>query len=285
MFKIGDFSRISQVSVKALRYYDDVGLLKPSRVDPENGYRYYAADQLTRLNHIIALKDLGLTLEQLAPLLDEHVATEQLRGMLHLKRFELEQQVSAQQSQLARVEARLGQLEGRNMSNYEVVLKTVPEQTVVSVRETLPLPGDQGRLFFELESYLRAHDGAAVGAPFAMYHNEGYRVRDLDIEVAIPADVAKPGGDRPQVYRLPSVRAACAVHQGDFSAIGEAYQAVGAWIEANGYRIVGPCREVNLRFSKMGSGLSWPESYLTDDPNEYVTEVQFPVEKAQERVA
>jgi DNA-binding transcriptional MerR regulator len=106
MFKIGDFSKLSRVSVKTLRYYDEVGLLKPIQIDRFTGYRFYSVDQLPRLNRILALKDLGFSLEQIGRLLDEELPPSELRGMLRLKQGELQQQVDEQQSRLARVEAR-----------------------------------------------------------------------------------------------------------------------------------------------------------------------------------
>jgi DNA-binding transcriptional MerR regulator len=111
MFKIGEFSRISRVSVKTLRYYDGIGLLTPARVDLFTGYRYYSADQLPRLNRILALKDLGLSLEQIAALLDDDLPPAEIRGMLRLKRVEIQQHLEEEQARLARVEARLKQIE------------------------------------------------------------------------------------------------------------------------------------------------------------------------------
>ena len=64
MFRIGEFSKIAQVSGRLLRYYDKLGLFKPIRIDPETGYRYYSAQQLPALNRILALKELGLTLDR-----------------------------------------------------------------------------------------------------------------------------------------------------------------------------------------------------------------------------
>jgi DNA-binding transcriptional MerR regulator len=86
MLKIGDFSSLAQVSIKTLRYYDERGLLSPAHVDPETGYRYYSASQLSRLHHILALKDFGFSLEQIATCLEEKVTAEQMRGMLVLRR-------------------------------------------------------------------------------------------------------------------------------------------------------------------------------------------------------
>jgi len=111
MLKIGDFSRLAQVSVKTLRHYGQLGLLRPAWIDRYTGYRYYELDQLPRLNRILALKDLGFSLEQIRQILRADLAATELRGMLRLKRAELEQQVLAEQARLGRVEARLHQIE------------------------------------------------------------------------------------------------------------------------------------------------------------------------------
>ena len=93
MFKIGEFSRISRVPTKTLRYYDEIGLFTPARVDASNGYRLYSADQLPRLNRILVLKEMGLSLTEIGRLLDESLSPEELRGMFRLKEAELRQQV------------------------------------------------------------------------------------------------------------------------------------------------------------------------------------------------
>src|SRR5512136_2701540 len=119
MLKIGDLSKLSRVSVKTLRYYDETGLLKPTQVDRFTGYRYYSFDQLPRLNRILALKDLGFALEQIAQLLSEDLPAAQLRGMLRLRQAELSQHVQDELDQLTRVEARLRQIEQEDtMSTY-----------------------------------------------------------------------------------------------------------------------------------------------------------------------
>src|SRR5579859_3662844 len=111
MLKIGDFSKLSQVTVKALRYYDDIGLLKPMFIEPSTGYRFYSVEQLPRLNRIMALKELGFSLTQIADLLDNTVSAEQIKGMLLLKQAEIERQVQAELEQLRKVRARLQQIE------------------------------------------------------------------------------------------------------------------------------------------------------------------------------
>ena len=126
MLKIGDFSRLGQVSVRMLRHYDELGLLKPVKVDHLTGYRYYAMDQLPRLHRIVALKELGFWLDQIARLLSSELSSEQIEGMLLLKRAEVEQQVRAEQTRLAHVEMRLRHIQREGvLPPYEGVLKRV----------------------------------------------------------------------------------------------------------------------------------------------------------------
>ena len=170
MFKIRDLSRLSQVPVKTLRYYDEIGLLKPAEVDTFTGYRYYSADQLPRLNRILALKDLGLSLTQIARLLDDNLPPDQIRGMLRLKQTELEQQVQEDQSRLVRVEWRLKQIEEEEaMSTQEMLLKTTRATKVASIREVIPTYSDVGRLFGEIFVHLGQHGVEPTAPPFAIY--------------------------------------------------------------------------------------------------------------------
>ncbi len=127
MFTIGEFAALGRVSVRMLRHYDSIGLLRPAAVDPRTGYRRYRAAQLGRLNRVIALKDLGLTLDQVRAILDDEVDAAELRGMLRLRRAQLAAQVAADTARLARIEARLRMIEteGR-MTIEDVVLKEIP---------------------------------------------------------------------------------------------------------------------------------------------------------------
>src|SRR5688572_22129522 len=106
MLKIGDFARLCRVPVKTLRYYDDLGLITPAHVDAFTGYRYYAVEQLPRLNRLLALKDLGFSLDQIAQILNDGVTHKQLRGMLMLKRAEATRRLKDEQDRMERIEAR-----------------------------------------------------------------------------------------------------------------------------------------------------------------------------------
>lgn len=124
MFNIGDFAQYGRVSARMLRHYDAIGLLRPARTDPVSGYRYYEAAQLTRLNRIIALKDLGFSLHQVEAILADEVSVPELRGMLRLRQAELSAALTAAGAQLAQVEARLRTIESEGrMSADDVVVK------------------------------------------------------------------------------------------------------------------------------------------------------------------
>lgn len=270
MFRIGDFSKLSRVSVKTLRYYDQVGLLKPARVDRFTNYRYYSVEQFHRLNRILALKDMGFSLEQIVRLLDEGLPPAQLRGMLRMKQAEVLQKVQEEQDRLTRVEARLKQIEEEGiMSAYDVVIKKTETLYVASIRDTVPAYDQQGTLWGELSAYLAEQGSKWMGPPVTVYHDTEYRESDVDVEVCAPVEPPVSGNERVIVKQLPGVEAmACVVHHGSYSkGFHEAYGSLMSWIESNGYRIVGPNREIYLKGG--------------DDPDDtsYVTEIQFPVEK------
>jgi effector-binding domain-containing protein len=273
MLKIGDFSRLSQVPVKTLRYYDEQGLLTPTEVDRFTGYRYYSVSQLPRLNRLLALKDLGFSLEQIGRVLNEGVTVEQLRGMLRLKQAEAQQRVTDEQERLARIEARLRQIEQEaKMSKYDVVIKKVETMRVAAIRDIIPTYSQQGGLWGELFAFIGQHHLAPNGPCLTVYHDEGYKERDVDAEACQPVSGGQLSAGRVRVYDLPGAETmACVIHHGPFSTISDAYNALMQWVQANGYRIAGPGREVVLQAPS--------EMNMQTDPNT-VTEVQFPVMKA-----
>lgn len=273
MFKIGDFSRLTFVTVKTLRYYDEIGLLKPVQVDGFTGYRYYSADQLPRLNYIIALKDLGLSLDEVAVLVKGNLTAAQMRDLFILKKAELQQRVAEEQTRLDRVEKLLMQIEGEGtMPNYQITVKKIEPMLVASVRDVVPTYADCGPLFGEVYKYI-ARKGVfkPAGPPLMLMHDAEYKERDVDIEIAVPINKAVKGSDRVKVYELPGMeKAATTIHNGPYNTVSGAYNAIMAWCEANGYQLVSPCREVYFTDPKE----------VAKDPSKNVTEIQFPVCKA-----
>jgi len=273
MIRIGDFSKLSRVSVKTLRFYDEMGLLKPIEVDRFTSYRYYEFDQLPRLHRILALKDLGFSLEEIGRLLEEDLSAEQMRGMLKLRQAEIRQRVEEEAGRLERVELWLRQIEQEDsMSKYDVVIKKVEPIKVAAVRGVVPTPPDQRSLWDELMGYLHQQGARMIGPPMAIYHDKEFKERDWDIEVCMPVIDDLTPDQRVKVHKLLAAESmACVVHTGPFATIGEAYDAIARWIDQNGYQIVGPGREINLRL---------PETLGDQNDPNTVNEIQFPVEKA-----
>jgi DNA-binding transcriptional MerR regulator len=269
MLRIGEFSRLARVSVRALRLYDRLGLLKPARTDEWTGYRYYSSAQLPRLTAIQALKDLGFSLEQVGTLLEEGVSREQMRAMLEMRRDEARRALEAERERLARVEARLRRMdsEGGALGAYEVALKPVEARVVASVRDRLPAYPAVGRLFEELRAYAGRH-ALRPTAWIAVWHDQEYKEQDVDCEAAFATVGPLPDDGRVRQGQLPAVeRMAATVHRGSFDTIGGAYAALLGWIEENGYRVAGPNRELYLRGGEERGDC------------DRVTEIQFPVER------
>ncbi|HML25033.1 MAG TPA: MerR family transcriptional regulator [Aggregatilinea sp.] len=284
MLKIGEFAWLGQVTVETLRHYDRLGLLKPDHLDPFTDYRYYTLGQLPQLNRILALKDLGLSLEDIARMLDNNIEADTIRHILLAQQAELTRQVQASQQRLARVEVRLKQIdqEGK-MPEYEVLLKAVEAQWIASVRQTLSSweqedfgPTVSG-MFAQVGEYLNRQDIKPVGPGMALYHadrlveNSSQR-GEPDIETALPTARPVPDSDLITIRQMPKTQVAYAVHRGSFTGLLAAKQAIVAWVEANGYQCTGPFCEVYLHFDD--------DHQANQDSPYHVIEIQLPVTKA-----
>jgi len=269
MQRIGDFGRLARVSVKTLRHYHRLGLLRPAWVDRFTGYRYYTLEQLPRLNRILALKDLGFSLDEVKRLLDDELSVAEMRGMLRLKRAELERSVRSEQARLERVERRLLQIEEHgSMPRHEVVLKNVSPHHVLGVRGVIPAYEQVEHLFATLDRYLRQQRWhLETGTPrYAIYYESAGDELDIEAEVAVPLATARTARAPAVVHELPGVaEMACLAHTGGRESLGDAYVALLGWIEENSFRVMGPTREVYLRE---------PETGVAS-----VIDVQFPVER------
>ncbi len=277
MLRIGEFSKLAQVTIATLRFYDQQGLLKPAEVEPFTGYRYYTVSQLPRLNRILALKGLGFSLEQIAQAVEENVTPEQMRGMLRLRHAHITQQIEEMQDRLLEVEARLGQIEREDqLASYDVVIKQTEPRLIATVRALLPEQALVGTLFGEVYEALGEHVPAALGPnpgqggqTLVLWYDTEYKETDFDGAAAFFVNCRVPNRGRMRVEELPAVQVASTVHHGSYETIGDAHNAVFAWIEANNYHIAGPDREIYL-YNRM--------PIRRDDPT-YVTEIQYPVVK------
>lgn len=273
--KIGEFARIAQVSVATLRHYDKMGLLQPVVLDPDTGYRSYSLDQLARLHRLLALKDLGFSLQQIAQLLQGHLSLEQLQGMFALKQAQTQLMIEQEQARLTRIAARLRQIEQEgSMSTYDVLLKQVDALLVASVRDMVPLADGLKTLSEKLVASLQQYQVQPEPPLLVLLHSRSQQRDDnlvLDMEIALPVATSLPANERIIIQTLPSTLMACTIHTGPDLFLGQAYAALYRWMRDHGYQIAGVPRQIRLRYdAHMNSA-------------QYVTEVQFPVIKhAQE---
>ncbi|GAA5142784.1 MerR family transcriptional regulator [Nocardioides marinquilinus] len=255
MMTIGEFARYGGVSVRMLRHYDALGLLVPASVDATTGYRSYSAAQFPRLNRLVALKDLGFTLDQVGRVLDGGLSGDELRGMLRLRHEELEAQVDDDRRRLAAVARRLRAIEqeGR-MSELEYVEKEVGALRLASLSERVTameqIGGMVGALFQRLGAELGGAGVPMSGPPGAVYDPGPDGVT---VTVGWPTTRAELPGDL-AVLDLPATPAITTVHRGAIEGIGETWQSLETEVESRGLQPGGPGREVYLESDPGGEG-------------------------------
>jgi DNA-binding transcriptional MerR regulator len=270
MFSIGDFASYGRVSVRMLRHYDAIGLLQPAAVDQASGYRFYEAGQLSRLNRIVALKDLGFTLQQVQAILDDKVSVDELRGMLRLRLADLQTQIAADHARLAQVEARLQLIEREGaMPADDVQIKRIPAVRVAELSDTAGgfEPEQISPVIVPMYEDLFARLGRAAvtpAGPSIAYYEDAPAGDGVVVHAAVPVN-ADPGGDYDfAIVDLPEIeRAATIVHRGSMDKVMPTIQTLARWIDANGHRSAGYNRELYLE--------------CCGDRDTWVTELQEPL--------
>jgi DNA-binding transcriptional MerR regulator len=274
MFLIGEFSQISRVSKRLLQYYDEIGLLKPAHIDPHTGYRYYSARQLSHLNRILALKDLGLSLDSIAGMMQADVSDAEIRGMLLLKKAEVEHTLREEVQRLRRIEARLQQNQLADDA-LDVVVKSIPAQLFLSIRAVIPSPEEMLQLVQHVQRVLPSRVDPRVLGPFAgIVYTDGCTLTNNDVEFGyllkkpVEDPIALSEEYVLRMHELPAVQTmATAVQTGGPDLVFAALGRIAHWIEANGYRIAGPYREI-------GVGLPGSDTF-----DEMIVEVHMPLER------
>jgi len=272
VFRIGDFSRIARVSCRLLRYYDELGLLKPTLVDPASGYRSYSAAQLPRLNRILVMKELGLSLEQIARVIDAQASAAELRAMLELRRADAEQALAAESERLRQIEARIAQIDADDAMD-DVVIRDEPARGVLTLRTVLPSFAAAGGLIRRLLEQVPRRV-PRLGSLLAIAHAGEFEPDRLDVEFGFALDAPFAGevrladGSVLRPRELPRVAhmAAC-VRVGTPDQAHAVTARIGRYVEANGYRLAGPSREVFLQPPQL------------EHMERSVVEMQFPVER------
>lgn len=260
---------MNRVTVKALRYYDEIGLLKPANIDEFTGYRYYTSDQLPILHQIISLRQMGFTMEEI---------TEIQRGMspeklLQTKKEQLLTAIAESTKKLAQVEHYLHSAKGVFEMDYKVVVKELPEVIVASMRRIVPNYDEFFKILPPMGEEMERL-GCVCSMPeycFNIYHDGEYKDENIDVEICEAVVEAREESDMVKFRRIDYVpEAACTLHRGPYSTLGNAYGAILRWMEDNGYEAADHPRESYI------DGI-WNK----DTEEEWLTEVQFPLRKKQ----
>lgn len=269
MFGIGQFAQVAKVSVRTLRHYDDVGLLRPAAVDDSTGFRSYSASQLPLLNRILVLKDLGFTLAEITRVIEAGVTSDELVGMLRLRQAEAERAAAEERHRLIRVAARIDLLTGESLmsdTQVAVVVKPLDATRVAIVGEAVDgfdveFAPVFGRLYPSLFEELGRLGVDPAGPTYGLYDEREDGRIDIWAGVVIAND-ADLDSELVTTRDLPAVeRAATLVHAGSMESVGGSFAILDGWIDRAGEQAVGLAREVYL---------DCPENQ-----DDWITELQF----------
>ena len=270
MLKIGEFSKLSRISIRMLRHYDELGLLTPETTDPFTGYRYYSEAQLFTAGRINALKAMGFRLCDAAEVLRCWEDREALERCLLSRREAARLQAEEAAERLRLLDTALERLRKDEPMKYDVTVKTIPERQVASVRQIIPCYQQEGELWNILMREtvpLHVQDGDPVLC-CATFHDKEYKETDVDVEVHKTVRGNYPDTEHVKFRTVPQVLVASAVCKGSYALMDEVNAAVASWVEANGYAFDGPMFNIYH-----------VSPHETNDPNEFVTEVCYPVRR------
>ena len=270
MLKIGEFSKLSRVSVRMLRHYDEIGLLKPAEIDRFTDYRYYREDQLPVIGRITALKDMGFPLADIVRILEVYDDRDQLEQFFSARQEELEKLSRDTEHKLTLLDTARKRLRKEENMSYNVTVKTIPERYAATVQMTIPRYEDEGMIWGILvEETCRMNLAEADPCLAAVTYLDG-EYKEIDVEMMAWKTVKGNYQDTEHVkFRtLPEETVASCTYKGSYTQITEVYSAVIAWMEANGYEPAGPMFNIYH-----------VSPHETQNPDEFVTEICYPLKK------
>lgn len=271
MLKIGDFSKLSRISIRMLRYYNEIGILIPESIDDFTGYRYYSEAQLTKANRITALKNMGFSLSEIGNILLQYNNSDKLKSYLECKKTELQQQSDSLGKKLLLIKTTINRLEkdGTDMK-YNVILKNLPQRYVASVRNVIPSYYYEGKLWHTLMKetaplHIRQDDPCYA---MAIFHDGEFKEHDVDVEVQMTVKGSYPNTENVVFKSAEPIQFASATYQGGYDKISQVNEAVVNWVKDNGYE-----------FKGMSFNIYHVSPHETQNPEEWITEVCYPVNK------
>ena len=274
MFKIGEFSKLTQVSIRMLRYYDETGLLKPAQIDEFTGYRLYSTEQIRTLHRIIFLRDTGFNVSEISDALinwDDDFIINKLRN----KQREIEEIIRIEKERVNKINMAIADIsEEKIAAHCNFTLKSIPSFKVLSLRRTIPNYFQEGMLWEELYNFINEEHVHVVknSVDFAIYHDVEYKESDVDVEVCVCVEHMGQNKNGFTFRETEEVEAmACAMVYGPFENIRVGYENFAHWLtQHDQYRMVGQNRQTCHKGP-------WNEK----NPNNYLTEIQIPVEKKE----
>ena len=279
MFKTGTFSKMSGLSADTLHHYEKMRILIPEYVDGDTGYRYYSAAQLLTINKIIALKDAGFSLREIASILNNENDSSSLTALLEEKALTLEKTLEQETERLKRLYTNIFLIKngGVPLMN-EITVKKTEAVLAASLRRSFHkdfFDEELDKMWANVNDSIEKHKIKRSVPCLMIYHRGWWDFADdekeesklLDVETAEPVLKVFDSDDDVQVYRLPAEeKMACVIHQGSFETIGDTFETFFKWIRENNYTVNGPLREIYHK-----------GDWATDNPEEYITELQIPV--------
>ena len=265
LLSIGQFSKMTRLSVKALRLYDEKGLLPPAHIDPSSRYRYYDREQARQAEIIKILRSIDMPIDRIRAILDATdpvLITKQLVSY----RDHLVAHLEAQKRMLAYLETIIERKE--IAVPHEIEVDEVPAQhiAVVKIHTTLSRVGsDIQTAFAELAGGLAGANVSPIGAPLLVYHDVIDEETTGEIEVCAPVEATFTGAQAINARTLEGGKMATTTHQGPYEAIGPAYHSLASWIAEHNYEIAGPPREIYLNDPRAVA------------PTELLTRIEYPV--------
>ncbi len=259
LMTIGEFSRQSQVSIRALRHYDDLNLLTPAHIDQTTGYRYYLINNLPRLYRIRSLMDLGMSLKEISFSLARSESNGHSKKVLSAKKHQIDEKIKAFQLKQDRLSAQISRLESEeSLPMPDVILKNVASQAVVSIRASMQLEDSVAgarRRYFSLLYDVAAQHGITTDKPeIVVYHvdQSKHQLVELEFANAVPVTLLNTVLSLAPTYTVQICRlvgapfVASMIFEGTLSNTANAIAGLLSWVVKNGYEASGPTRELHL---------------------------------------
>ena len=271
MLKIGDFSKLSRISIRMLRHYDEMGLLIPDYVDSFTGYRHYSETQLQQAAMIQALKNMGFALSVIKEILEQIDQPEKLEQLLQIKRKELEEEQNKTKQRIQSLDSTLKWLrKDGTMMEYNVTLKEMPARYVASVRQEIPTYNHEGMLWEMMHEETKTMNLQVANPCYslAVFHDKGFVESNPDVEIQTAVAGNYADTEHVKFRQVEAQQIASATYQGSYEQISRVNEAVANWVMENGYE-----------FDGSSFCIYHVSPAQTSNPEELVTEVCYPVRK------